>query len=309
VTVLLALLLIVAWGTWVPMAYAVGGISQGQRTLYVTIGNLATAAVALLVGGGHLSFGWRGFWLPLAGGIVWTLGNHSAFRAARHIGLARAGGTWAPLNILVSFVWGAALFGELDGFSAARFVALGLALVLVLAGVLLIVRSQEAATPAVVPADPAPKSVAPPARTGQTYRIGLLWAGAAGVLWGSYFVPAQWAKVPSQVSNLPLAVGMFGAGLALALASRDRLVVPPRAAGGLLFAGAVFGIGDVVLLALVSRIGTGAGFTIGQLSLLVNASIGIWVFKVPRPGSRAARSVIAGVIAAGLGGTLIGAIK
>ena len=31
--------------------------------------------------------------------------------------------------------------------------------------------------------------------------------------------------------------------------------------------------------------GTGTGFTIAQLSLLVNASIGIWAFHVPKPGT------------------------
>ena len=51
-----------------------------------------------------------------------------------------------------------------------------------------------------------------------------------------------------------------------------------------LAAGVLFGIGNLALLGLVSRVGTGVGFTIGQLSLLVNASIGIWVFKVPHAG-------------------------
>jgi glucose uptake protein len=74
-------------------------------------------------------------------------------------------------------------------------------------------------------------------------------------------------------------------------------------------AGLLFGIGNVALLGLVSRVGTGAGFTIAQLSLLVNASIGIWVFKVPRPGTRPAKIAIAGIALAGVGGGIIGAIR
>jgi hypothetical protein len=40
------------------------------------------------VGGGYLVLGWRGFWLPLAGGVVRSAGNYSAFRASEAIGIA-----------------------------------------------------------------------------------------------------------------------------------------------------------------------------------------------------------------------------
>ena len=65
----------------------------------------------------------------------------------------------------------------------------------------------------------------------------------------------------------------------------------------------------MALLSLVARVGTGAGFTIAQLSLLVNASIGIWVFKVPPPGTRPARIAIAGIVIAGVSGCAIGALR
>jgi glucose uptake protein len=63
------------------------------------------------------------------------------------------------------------------------------------------------------------------------------------------------------------------------------------------------------LLGLVSRVGTGAGFTIGQLSLLVNASIGIWFFHEPKPGTRQARMALAGILIAGAGGCVIGVMR
>jgi len=76
-----------------------------------------------------------------------------------------------------------------------------------------------------------------------------------------------------------------------------------------LSAGILFGIGNLALLGLVARVGTGVGFTIAQLSLLVNASVGIYVFKVPRPGSKAARIVIVGICLAAIGGILIGNLR
>jgi glucose uptake protein len=345
VVALLALITVVSWGTWIPLAQAVPGVPQRARTLNVTIGNVMFAAAALAVAGGHLAWGWRSFWLPAAGGVVWTSGNHAAFRASEAIGLARAAGSWTPLNIIVAFVWGAALFGELDRLSGARLAVLAGALVLVVAGVLVIVRSQDArpagaplpgpraalagrrsqvtmaatvAPPGSAasarpsgPAGPAATTAPPAGAAGEAsqHRRGLLWAAAAGVLWGSYFVPAQWAGTPAQVSNFPLAVGMLAGGLALALSRRAPVRQPVTGVAANPAAGVLFGIGNLALLGLVSRVGTGVGFTIGQLSLLVNASIGVWVFRVPPPGSRAAKLAMAGILIAGSGGAIIGALR
>ena len=320
-TALLALITVVSWGTWIPLAQALPGVPQRSRTFYVTVGNAVFAAVALVASGGHLSFGWREFWLPFVGGLVWTAGNYSAFRTSEAIGLARAAGSWTPLNIITAFVWGAFLFGELDSFSAARFALVATALVLVLVGVLLIVSSQEERPAKALVQGAAPAwdrkragatqaGQAASAATGaSSNRRGLLWASAAGVLWGSYFVPAQWAKVPTQVANFPLALGILAAGLALALPAGEPVRLSLRVTTVQLTAGLLFGIGNLALLGLVSRVGTGVGFTIAQLSLLVNASIGIWVFKVPRPGSRAANIALAGILVAGVGGGLIGAVR
>ncbi len=348
VITLLSLITVVSWGTWIPLAQAAPGVPQRTRILYVTLGNVMFAGAALVVAGGHLAWGWRSFWLPVAGGVVWTAGNYSAFRASEAIGLARAAGSWTPLNIIVAFVWGAALFGELDGLSGARFAVLGGALVLVVAGVLVIVRAQDArpadapppgarlaagrqrprvttsvttapagpaatavptgsAAPA-VPSGPAAAPL-PVSRGAGQQRRGLLWAAAAGVLWGSYFVPAQSAGVTAQVSNFPLAVGMLAGGLALAQTGGEPVRLRAAGATANLAAGFLFGIGNLALLGLVARVGTGVGFTIAQLSLLVNASIGIWLFKVPPPGSRAAKLATAGILIAGTGGALIGALR
>jgi len=320
-TAVLALLTVATWGVWIPLAQIVPGISQHTRTFYVTLGNLAFATGALLIGGGRLDFGWRTFWLPLAGGVLWTAGNFSAFRATESIGLTRAAGTWTPLNILVAFVWGALLFGELDNFSAGHFAFLAAVLILILVGMLLIVGSQStpaASTPAPpVQADAdgsapdtprAHRTRSLPADTG-TSRAGWLWAGAAGLLWGTYFVPAQWANIPARESNLPLAIGIFAAGSALATSKRKLTRLSLRVTTLQTAAGVLFGIGNLALLGLIPRVGTGAAFTIAQLSLLVNASVGIWIFKVPRPGTHAARTALTGIVIAGIGGCIVGAMR
>src|SRR6201996_5357580 len=142
-TVLLALVVVVTLGIWIPLSQLVPGTPERSLLVYVAIGNAVFSDIALLVSGAHLTLGWRDFWLPLAGGVLWTGGNYCVTKASRAIGLARAAGTWTPLNIVVAFVWGALLFGELAGFSAARFAVLGLAFLAVVAGVLLIAGSRE----------------------------------------------------------------------------------------------------------------------------------------------------------------------
>lgn len=334
-TVLLSLAIVLPWGLWIPVAQAIPGAKQSTRTFYATVGNLVFAAAALVVGGsaGQLTFGWKEFWLPLAGGFIWAGGSVCAFRATETIGLARAAGTWTPLNIIVAFIFGALLFSELKGFDATHFAILGGCLVLVLAGVFLIIGSQRPdSADAVPPPSSAPPEPRPEPPLTTTYattatvtaiadpaaatvvlpgaeRRGMLYAVGAGLLWGAYFVPAQWAHVPSQLGNFPLALGMFAAATVLAQRDGGLVKLAPRHTAVQLGSGLLLGIGGVALLGLVSRVGTGAGFTIAQLSLLVNASVGIWVFKNPRPGSRAAHIALAGILLAGIGGTVLGALR
>ena len=303
-TVLLAIMMVVALGTWIPLTQLWPQTPERTRIFSVAVGNVVLAGAALLASGGGLQVGWRTFWLPLLGGLVWAAGNYCVLRATRLIGLARAAGTWTPLNIVVAFVWGALLFGELDGFSALSMVVLVVAFLAVVAGVLLIAGArEEPAAPGKQTDETATATPAP------SKRAGFLWAGAAGVLWGSYFIPAQWADVPAQVSNVPLALGILVGALALCLPAREPVRLALRPTVGLLGAGLLFGLGNLALLGLVSRVGTGTGFTIAQLSLAVNAGIGIWFFHVPRPGTRQARTVLAGIVVAGIGGGAIAAMR
>lgn len=297
-------MMVVALGTWIPLTQLWPGTPERTRILHVALGNVVLAGAALLATGGGLQLGWRTFWLPLAGGLVWAAGNYCVLRASRLIGLARAAGTWTPLNILAAFAWGALLFGELDHVAPLRLVVLVVAFLAVVAGVLLVAGAREERGASGTPADEATGTT----RTAAT-RAGFLWAAAAGVLWGSYFIPAQWAAVPAQVSNLPLALGILVGALLLCLPAREPVRLGLRPTGGLLAAGLLFGLGNLALLGLVSRVGTGTGFTIAQLSLAVNAAIGIWFFHVPRPGTRQARTVLTGIVVAGIGGGAIAAMR
>jgi glucose uptake protein len=279
---------VLSWGAWIGLADTVATTSQ-VKTFYVTCGNLVFATVILL----WHSDPARWLWLPFLGGLLWALGNVCAFLGTRGIGLARAAGVWTSLNIAMGLAWGALLFDEFAGIGA-RAVVLWLALALVLAGLLLVVFARGGRS----------------AVTWTGAAISLAGACGAGVLWGSYFIPVQLAEASLWVANLSLAAGMFVGGAAIAVGSGSSLTLgAPRNYVTLLAAGALWGTGNIGMLVLVETIGTGKGFTIAQLGLVVNALIGVLAFRNPPPRSRAAAVTFAGIALATTGGVLLGQLK
>lgn len=280
-----ALITVVSWGTWIGVASWARVRTDELRTCYVTLGNLVFASAVLLVRGEASLLSWAVFWPSFLGGIVWTVGNYCAFVSASNIGIARAAGTWTPLNIAMGFVWGVVLFGE----STTQLGWLGVALALVVVGLLLIVFAKGIE------------------RQRTAALTGFAAAVGAGVFWGSYFLPIQLAAASPWVGNFPLAVGMATGGVLLLAFKRT----PPKLEAGrdygvLAAAGVLWGIGNLGMLLLVEKIGTGRGFTIAQLSLLVNALVGVLLFRDPPPRSRAAFLTLCGVLVAGAGGVLLG---
>jgi glucose uptake protein len=73
--------------------------------------------------------------------------------------------------------------------------------------------------------------------------------------------------------------------------------------------GILWAIGNYGALAMMEIIGTGRGFTIAQLCVVVNAVVGIYILKEPNPKSRAARLTLVGVLIAMVGAILLGNIK
>jgi glucose uptake protein len=60
---------------------------------------------------------------------------------------------------------------------------------------------------------------------------------------------------------------------------------------------------------LLDTLGAGRGFTIAQLSIVVNALVGIYWLKDPQPRSRAAWLTLTGCALATFGGIILANIK
>lgn len=291
---LYALITVLAWGTWLAPSQAIPFRNQQIKTFYVAAANLALALGVLFIHGTP-GLSWSTFWLPFLGGLVWSVSGFLAFTATDRLGIARAFGLWAPVNVLVSIAWGIILFGEMLHEGPLAQAMLALALVILLAGVLLIIFAKGFG--------------------GQGEARGAQWPGVlaalgAGVLWGSYFIPIQLSAASMWVAAFPLSVGIFTGSLVLVgLAGQP---VGLRRGGDYLrvaTTGLLWGIGNYGMLLLVGEFGAGRGFTISQLGIVVNGLLGVYLLKDPPPRSRAAALTLIGCACATLGGILMGSLK
>ena len=290
---LYAVITVLAWGTWLTPSQNLAFKNQQIKTLYVAGANLVLAlVVALLQKPGQLTPGV--FWLPFIGGLVWSVSGFLAFTATYRVGMAKAFGIWAPVNIIVSILWGAVLFHEFLNTSALSRLWLVLSGVVIVAGVLLIILARGDGVRA----------------AGKNAVIGFLSAVGAGMLWGSYFIPIKLSQTSLWVTALPLAVGIFVGSAALALLTRQPLQLGrPSDYLRVAATGLLWGIGNYGSLLLIEELGAGKGFTIAQLSVVGNALIGIYWLKDPRPKTRAATLTLAGCVLATFGGIIFGNLK
>lgn len=292
--ILYALITVFAWGTWLAPSQRVPLKNQQVRMFYLAAVNLAVAS-AISWSRGSAGLTWLQFWPPFAGGLVWAASGLCAFTATARLGMAKAFGIWAPLNILVSLVCGRVLFGEFRQPGALKLLLLGVAVVVIIAGVLLIVFAKgETGGPS----------------GGRALTVGLLGALGAGVLWGVYYLPIQLSGVSLWVAAWPMALGIFAGSLGLLLLGRES---PKLARAGdyarVGATGCLWTVGNYGMLLLVGHLGAGKGFTIAQLSLVVNALVGIYWLKEPGPGTPAARMTLLGCVLATAGGILLGNLK
>ena len=139
---LYACITVLTWGIWLTPSEKVPLPNPQTRTFYVAAGNLFLATIALLVVGvGKLSV--EVFLLPFLGGVIWAIAGMFAFHATANIGMAKAIGTWAPLNILVGIFWGIILFGEFLKAGLWEVTFSFLAVLMIISGILLIVFSGQ----------------------------------------------------------------------------------------------------------------------------------------------------------------------
>lgn len=289
-----AIITVLAWGLWMAPSQNIPFKNQQIKTFYVAAANLALATLVFLFQGLR-GLTWQVFWMPFLGGLVWSVSGFLAFTATNKLGMARAFGIWAPVNVAVSIFWGVVIFGEFLSSQPLTLALLALSLVIIIAGVLLIIFA---------------KGFGGQSQTLSTFWTGLLSALGAGVLWGTYFIPIKLSAASMWVAAFPLSMGIFAGSTLLVALTRQPLALGQ--AGEYLrvaTTGIMWGIGNYGMLLLVEQLGAGRGFTLSQLGVVVNGLTGVYLLKDPQPKSRAATLTLVGCVLATLGGILLGNLK
>jgi len=292
-----AVITVLAWGTWLAPSQNVPMKGQQTRTFYVTLAVLLMALIAsFFVGFEGLNA--TTFWFPLIGGIIWSLSGWSAFIGTSKIGMAKAFGIWAPMNIVVSIIWGIVLFGEFMDIEISKLLLAIFAFIIIIAGILLIIFAGGSGE-----------------KDKRINTAGLIGAIGAGIGFASYFIPIQigTANTPDfnmWIGTLPLSLGMVAGSFILMLVTGSSFKLEKTGHYyRVMSSGILWGAGNYGALAMMEIIGTGKGFTIAQLCVVVNALVGIYILKEPDPKSKAAKLTLVGVIIAIIGGIILGNIK
>ena len=290
-----ALITVFGWGTWLAPSQKVRFPNQQIKTLYVVATNLVIATMVALWQGAMAELTGATFWLTVLGGMIWAVGGLCAFTGTNKLGIAKAFGIWAPLNIIVSLTWGAVLFNEFINISTGSILLLVAAILTILAGILLIIFA---------------KGTDQGEQERVAFWLGVAGSVGAGILWGSYFIPVKYSGVSPWAGAVPLAIGMAIGGMLLALLSRQSWKL--TASGDYVRAcltGALWSLGNYGALLLIDAIGAGKGFTISQISVVVGALIGIYWLREPPPKTHAARLTLIGCVLATIGGIVLGNLK
>jgi glucose uptake protein len=289
-----AVITVLAWGTWLAPSQNVPFKNQQIKTFYVAIASLVLAFfVTLQQGFDQITV--EVFWPPFVGGLIWAVSGLCAFTATHKLGMARASGIWSPLNIIVSLFWGAVLFDEFLNTDTGGLIVLMISVVVIISGVLLIIFA---------------KGRGDMIRNRRDLTIGVLGAIGAGILWGSYFIPIKQSEVSFWIATFPLTIGIFVGSAVLMLLGRQSPRLEKRGDyARVSTSGVLWGIGNYAMLLLVGEIGAGRGFTIAQLAVVVNALIGVYWLKDPKPKTRAATLTLIGCVLAMIGGVVLGNLK
>ncbi|MEX0320968.1 MAG: GRP family sugar transporter [Puniceicoccaceae bacterium] len=305
VGVVFALMCVMAWGSWLVPSQNVKFSNEQAKAFYVALSTLISMIIVVAIRGEFGDLGSAGAWVPVLGGLIWAVSAYCAFLACNHIGLAKAFGIWAPLNIIVSFIWGLVLFGQFrDADLLLGMLAFGSVSVAIV-GILMIIFAgggdQEAEK------DESKKPM-----------LGLAGAVGAGVLWGTYFIPSAWlsrtaedaVEISAYASALPLAVGMLiGSTILVILSGKSPKLEDTGSYVRALSSGVLWALGNTTMLLMVKAIGPGPGYTIASLCVVVNALWGVFYFKDPHPKSKAAKLTIIGIIIATFAGVILGNLE
>jgi glucose uptake protein GlcU len=307
----LAVLAAVFWGSYIVPFKKSGSHNLKQFQLLITVGVFLVALLLSLVGSYTVNFNAY----AMLAGALWALGNMLSLLVINELGLAKGVPIWVSVIVLVSFAWGVLFFNELVsdvrfGMFAIALLVLGVIITAGAGGGKARTKLEDLTLKAAEehPHEPKPIYV----RTllskisiramlsslrGITVQSLKQWpqkcfdkflaflkslkavllALAAGVCFGSMFVPITADHISSKDALFPMSFGILITGIILAFVTKVRL--EKKAVQASIYSGVIWGLGNICAIKAIDMIGIARGMPISQLGVLVAMGWGMFYFK------------------------------
>ncbi|WP_414501148.1 GRP family sugar transporter [Zymobacter sp. IVIA_12111.31 C1] len=287
--ILLALVPALMWGMMPLIATHFGG-TQHRQTLGVTLGALVLAIIIFLVKQPVMTS--YIFWIGIASGICWAIGQINQFAAIHRLGVSKAMPLSTSMQLIFTALLGVLVLGEWSS-SYARIIG-GIALLLIVLGAIATSIKDKTAV----------SETAGESTSDMLTGIIRLLISTAGYV--AYVLIPRLGHVEGDGVwglLLPQAIGMVGGALIMSLAhkplSRDTAlnVIP----------GLVWAVGNVTMMLAVARIGTAIGFSLSQANLAIATLGGIFILKESKTSRELVFSLV-GVALVIAGAIMIGTI-
>lgn len=232
------------------------------QTLGSSVGNLMISA---------LVFPWCGIWgiaptsvaVSFMSGVTWAVGMYLHVSSIPLVGISRAVPICGGFQVVFNSLFGWLVMGELPDSPLGR--------VSTIAGVVLIVVSMLFVA--------GPKGAL---NTEERCRRGLLLPVMAAIVFSLYIAPVRYLRIPGEIAALPQAVGMVTGSVGLTwLRNRSGVSLPLRKFPFrvICLPGLIWGIGNVLLLLALPRIGISVSFALTRLSVVISSCFGVFYFR------------------------------
>lgn len=283
-TILIALLPALAWGSIVLVSVKLGGDSDSQ-TLGITIGALVFAAVVYIwVQPAVNTTAWIA---GVVSGLFWAVGQKNQLGSVPHLGVSRTVPLSTGMQLTATTLFGVIVFKE---WTTTTAVLLGsISMVLIIAGAILTSITE--------------RGDGQKGKSGSR-RKGLLLLLLSTMGYLVYVVIIRWFHIDGWAAILPQAIGMFAGAVLLTLKHKPFNKYAVRN----MLSGILWGIGNLGLLLSVPRIGVAASFSLSQTGIVISTLGGIFLLGEKKT-KKQLLFVLAGCLLIIAGGVLVGFTK
>ena len=271
----IALLPALFWGSMILFTVYIGGTAYSQ-ILGITVGALLFASLNYFFSDPEITQ--KVFWVGLASGMLWTVGQIGQLQSIKKVGAATTMPISTGMQLVATTLFGALVLSE---WHDAATTGLGLAaLVLILLGVFL-----TSARPKGVAADAA-------GRDNMRAALVMLLVSTLGYL--AYAVLAASFDVKGSDAIFPQSIGMVL--MALLLTAKEKPY--NRDAFKNILPGIVWALGSFFMFVSQPRVGVAISFSLAQVAVVISTLGSIFILKEKKTPDQMTKVIIGMVLMA-----------